>query len=140
MPAASRTRQYARLKSLVVAPMRILLVEDTPEVADCVVMALEALGHTAVHASSIAQAVHLLEGRRTFDAAMLDINMGAETTADVATMLTERSIPYVVASGRAADDVPSEVVGRRHLRKPYLLDDLERALQTCRIDTIGPRD
>ena len=123
-----------------VAPMRILLVEDTPEVADCVVMALEALGHTAVHASSIAQAVHLLEGWKTFDAAMLDVNMGAETTADVAAVLAERGIPYVVASGRAADDIPAGMTGRRHLRKPYLLDDLERALQACRIHTVGPRD
>ncbi|MBU8978188.1 response regulator [Lysobacter sp. MMG2] len=103
-------------------------------------MALEALGHTAVHASSIAQAVHLLEGRKTFDAAMLDVNMGAETTADVAMVLTESGIPYVIASARAADDLPAGMVGTGHLRKPYLLDDLERALQTCRIHTVGPRD
>lgn len=140
MPATSRIRQYARPKSLVVAPMRILLVEDTPEVADCVVMALEVLGHTAVHASTTAQAMHLLKGTRTFDAAMLDVNMGAETTADLATVLTEGGIPYVVASGRAPDDIPGEMTDGRHLRKPYLLDDLERALRTCRLRTAGPRD
>lgn len=120
--------------------MRVLLVEDRPEVADCVVLALEVLGHSAVHASTTAQAVHLLKGPKTFDAAMLDVNMGAETTADVAALLTTRGIPYVVASGRAADDIPPAVEGRRHLRKPYLLDDLERALQTCHIEPLGPMD
>ena len=117
--------------------MRILLVEDKAEVAECVVLALEALGHMAVHASSIAQAMELLDG--PFDAAILDVDIGSETTAGVACMLRERRIPYVVASGHAADEVPAGMKSRRHLRKPYLLSDLELALSACRADSCGSR-
>lgn len=65
-------------------------------------------------------------------AAMLDVDLGGETGADVAILLTERGIPYLVASAYDADEIPAVMRGGPHLRKPYLLNDLEIALEGCR--------
>ena len=66
------------------------------------------------------------------DAAMLDVDLAGETSAGVASVLTGRSIPFIVASGHTVAETPPEMRGKPHLRKPYVLVELERALELCR--------
>ncbi|WP_342316651.1 hypothetical protein [Lysobacter sp. FW306-1B-D06B] len=114
------------------ATMLILVLENDPDVADCVVMALKMLGHTTVHARSVKEAIERINREPSIDAAMLDVDLGRQTGANVAILLTERGIPYLVASAHAGDEVPAVMRGAPHLRKPYLLRDLENALESCR--------
>jgi len=107
--------------------MQILLVEDDKEVAESVADALAVLGHSVSYASPVAEALKLIDVTCP-NVAVLDVDLGGGTSADVASVLNERSIPFVVATGQAKADTPLEMLGKPHLRKPYLIDDLERAL------------
>ncbi len=111
--------------------MLILVLEDDPDVAACVFIALKRLGHTAVHARSVKQATDLINRDPSIAAAVLYVDLGGETGADVAILLTERGIPYLVASAYAGDEIPAEMRGGPHLRKPYPLNDLKDALEGC---------
>jgi len=107
--------------------MQILLVEDDKEVAETVADALAVLGHSVTRASSAVEALKLIEVSCP-DVAVLDVDLGGGTSAGVASVLNERLIPFVVASGQARADTPLEMSGKPHLRKPYLIDDLAQAL------------
>ena len=111
--------------------MLVLVLEDDGDVAACVVLALKSLGHTAVHARSVKEAIDRIKREPSIDAAMLDVDLGRETGANVAILLTERRIPYLVASAYAGDEIPAAMRGGPQLRKPYLLNDLEKALEGC---------
>ena len=118
--------------------MKLLVVEDKPEVAECLTMVLGDLGHDVVYAHTAKEACGAIDGA-DFDAAVLDFELGGETSAPVADLLSARAVPFIVASGRHADALPREFAGRRHLQKPYFLAELEEALSTCgqRADVSG---
>ncbi len=117
--------------------MLILVLEDDRDCAACVVMALRNLGHTAIHARSVKEAIELINREPSIAAALLDVDLGGETGAHVAILLTERGIPYLVASAYDGDEIPAVMRGGPHLRKPYLLNDLENALEICRACSDG---
>lgn len=72
--------------------MQILLVEDDKEVAESVADALAVLGHSVSHASSVVEALKLIDVTCP-NVAVLDVDLGGGTSADVASVLNERSIP-----------------------------------------------
>jgi CheY-like chemotaxis protein len=111
--------------------MLILMLEDDADVAACLFVALQRLGHSAVHARSVREAIDLINREPSIAAAVLDVDLGGETDADVAILLTERGIPFLVASAYAGDEIPAAMRGGTHLRKPYLLNELQDALEGC---------
>lgn len=111
--------------------MRILLVEDDKDVAETVGQALAILGHSVIHAASVVEAVELVDGSDGLDVAILDVDLAGGTSAGVACVLSGRSIPFIVATGHTVAETPDEMRGKPHLRKPYLLVELERALELC---------
>jgi CheY-like chemotaxis protein len=106
---------------------RILLVEDEPVVAMLAEDLLTDLGCVVV-----GPAVRLKEGlalveRERLDLALLDINLGADTSFPIAAALSERQIPFAFATGYGAlahpfDDAPV-------ISKPYTSDDLRLLLE-----------
>ena len=112
--------------------MRVLLVEDNEELASCLRDALAYLGHEMVHANSLDAADLLVKGDGRFDAALLDVDLAGKTSTPIAQALAALDIPYVIASGHGSNTIPREMIGRKHIRKPYDLDDLERALDSCK--------
>ena len=52
------------------------------------------------------------------DAAVLDINLGKETSEPVAKLLSEMGTPYLSVSGRSVEDRPAVFAGSLHLAKP----------------------
>lgn len=66
----------------------------------------------------------------SFDTVLLDLNLQGVRTEAVASRLRERGIPFVVASGSTEG---AEALGAAAVvAKPYLLDDIDRALGMCR--------
>jgi len=66
----------------------------------------------------------------SFDTVLLDLNLQGERTDAVAKRLREKGIPFVVASGSTEG---AEALGAAAVvAKPYLLDDIDRALGMCR--------
>lgn len=95
---------------------------------------LEELGCRNISAAStVKQALSLL-GAQTFDAALVDINLGGNESYPVADALAGRGVPFAFSSGYSAKGVKAGYGHRPMLRKPYnriaLADMFERLLDT----------
>jgi CheY-like chemotaxis protein len=110
------------------AGKRVLVVEDEMIVAMLIEDILAEAGAEVVGpATRNARALELLaEG--PVDAAILDVNLGAETTLPVARELRARAIPFAFATGYGAAGVPDEFAGQPFLPKPFREADLREAL------------
>lgn len=126
--AATKTENTAeRAKDTL--PERILLVEDSMLIAldteDC----LEQLGVENV--SVIGNVIGALDRIETFkpQMAILDFNLGSESSEPVARELVKRDIPFVLATGygEMADKL-EEIGAMGLLKKPYGIAELEMAL------------
>lgn len=111
-------------------PARVLLVEDNAIVAMNAEELLIEIGVSeVVIASSVAEA-HKHCDAQQFDFALLDVNLGAETSLPIASRLHSANIPLAFASGLGEQlDLPPELLDCAILGKPYLLEDLERTLR-----------
>ena len=110
------------------AGRRILVVEDEMLVLMNIEMALEDLGCTAISAAaSIAEALALLDDK-SFDAAMLDVNLQGERSYPVAEALARRDIPFAFSTGYGDHGDRADFADRPVLRKPYLRCELVAVL------------
>ncbi len=122
-PAPVRDKSGRPLEGL-----RVLLVEDQFIIAlDCEDM-LTTLGARQVDVcANVPEALSLLS-RTAPDLAILDVNLGSETSEPVSHRLRELAVPFVFATGY--DDLA--ILGLAEaatLRKPYNLASLEAALR-----------
>ena len=107
---------------------RVLLVEDQFIIAmDCEDM-LATLGASQVEVcANVSEAVSFL-GRTAPDLAILDVNLGSETSEPIGNRLRELGVPFLFATGY--DDLAIlSVAEAATLRKPYNLASLEAALR-----------
>lgn len=85
-------------------------------------MLLNSGAETVTMASSVAAALQAVE-RGVPDFAVLDVNLGDETSFAVAEELQRQSVPFVFATGYGEDlDTPDELASVPVLRKPYVSD------------------
>lgn len=117
---APQPRRYNREESL-----KVLLVEDQMLIAMDVENMLEDNGIKAIEtATSSAMAIEKL---KTYvpDVAILDINLGSDTSIPVARELHRRGVPFLFATGYADGSmVPDEFGTVPVIRKPYDEDAL----------------
>lgn len=112
--------------------MRVLVVEDSFMAASAMVEALVDLGMEVVGPAPTVQAAmrHLDQSR--CDGALLDINLGGETSEGVAWRLDRQGIPFIFVSGYES---PLQLLknenfrGRRLLSKPLEADALRKAVE-----------
>jgi CheY-like chemotaxis protein len=109
--------------------LKVLLLEDNLIVALEAEDLLSGLGAAAVFAASTVEAgLKILEGE-SLGFAVLDINLGFETSLDFAVALRAARIPYIFASGygesRIIDAMHESVIT---LSKPYDRENLARAI------------
>lgn len=103
---------------------RILIVEDNALIAMTLAQALEDAGFmVAGPCRSIAQSLQTLK-QYDIDAAILDIGLGGETSADVARALNKANTPFIVVSGYADEDLTEPFANAPNLGKPYSTKDL----------------
>jgi CheY-like chemotaxis protein len=89
----------ASVSSVDLAGRRVLVVEDQFVIAMDMEQMLRALGADAIDlATSIADALATIE-RTPPDLAILDVKLGAETTAPIAEALQARAIPLIFVTG-----------------------------------------
>lgn len=106
-----------------------LLVEDETLIRMMIADMLERLGHI-VSAEAGSQADALLLARdATFDGAILDFNLGGPNSVPVAEAIASRGIQFLFASGYVDLAMPLALRDRPLLRKPFQLDELDRALK-----------
>ena len=111
---------------------RILIVEDSPIIANDTEEMIQGLGGTVVGpAPNMAVALQLAQ-EEAFDAAVVDVNIRGGKAFAVLTILSQRGIPFLLTSGYANWAMPEEWQARPRLPKPYseaaLRDQLEQLL------------
>lgn len=79
--------------------LRILVVEDEALVAIMVADILEAQGATVVGPAASIRKAETLIGDRALDLAVLDVNLGGQSIAPIATLLVKQGTPIVFATG-----------------------------------------
>ncbi|WP_082545621.1 MULTISPECIES: HWE histidine kinase domain-containing protein [unclassified Sphingomonas] len=119
-------------------PRSVLLVEDSMLIALDVEDALKSLGATrVVTASSVRQARDAIAAGH-IEFAVLDINLGADSSLSVAEELRARAIPFLFASGygeqaQLATDFAEEEV----ISKPYGRGEIIAAFHRMRAKGVG---
>jgi len=109
----------------------VLLLEDNMIVALEAEDTLFELGAKAVWAASTLREADAIFAREPIDLAMLDINIGLETSIELAARLTARGVPFIFASGYGDDVRLAEgQVAVPIVRKPYDGEHIRRAMAT----------
>ena len=110
-------------------PQRVLLIEDNMIIALDTEEMLRELGVAEVYVSgSVTQALRAIDKDKP-DFAVLDFNLGEESSEPVARQLARDGVPFVLATGYSAKEVRFEELGARAiLKKPYDKSDLAKAL------------
>jgi DNA-binding response OmpR family regulator len=103
---------------------KILVVEDEPVLALDLEIELRSAGYQVVGpAATTSQALALLEAEGC-DLAVLDVNLGRETSEAVAVALKRTSTPFIVISGYSAAQQPAILAEAVRLPKPVILRKL----------------
>jgi DNA-binding response OmpR family regulator len=99
--------------------VRILVVEDEPIIACDLADQLEAAGHVVIGPALTARSALDLFRTERPEAAVLDVNLGDETSVSVAEALQSAAIPFLVLSANARKHQPSIFHGAPWLSKPH---------------------
>ena len=133
VPPAPRSNGTAAVQAPEpVSGRRVLIVEDEPLIAMDFSQALSDAGYVVIGpANSVARALALL-AQFGCDAAVLDVNLGMETSEPVARELIKLGTPFVVTSGYSREQQPEIMQSAPLLGKPasahMLLAQVERCL------------
>jgi len=110
------------------AGRRVLVVEDSPVVAEATDQMLCDMGCVVVGpATSMAPALEMAREER-LDAALVDLNIRGGKAFPVLRILRDRSIPFLITSGYADWSMPDEWQHQPRLAKPYTPNQLREAL------------
>ena len=106
----------------------VLVVEDNMIIALEAEEALTAMGAESVDmAASVREALRLIDSSPP-DRALLDVNLGSETSVAVARRLAELGIPFAFATGYGESfKVPPDLGDIPVVKKPFGADSLRRA-------------
>ena len=107
---------------------RVLLVEDEVMVAWALQDMLTDIGCTVIGPAGRAVHAMVLIDVETIDAAVLDINLGGETSYLVADLLAARGVPFVFSTGYDQDGLIPAYRAFPTLQKPYQHSELARTL------------
>jgi CheY-like chemotaxis protein len=113
-----------------VAGHSILIVEDEPLIAMMLEDFLDSLGHTVVGtAETVDEAIARAE-EGGFDVAIVDVHLkGGQTVWPVADRLTEKGVPFVLATGGHIEPPPERHAAAPVLSKPYTIDAIDPVLK-----------
>ena len=121
IPSATRSGPIMRTIST-------LLVEDEALIRMMLAQMVEDLGYLIVsEAANIEAAISLAE-TRSFDLALLDINLAGSLVTPLVHILDRRSVPIVFVSGYSNQTMPAELRGRLLVEKPFSQDALLNAI------------
>lgn len=110
--------------------LKVLLVEDEALIALMAQDMIEGLGHEVSHtAASLKDALEACASR-SFDCALLDVNLNGDSSMPVAAALKENGCPFAFTTGYGAGGVDDAHRDVPVLSKPYALVELEKMLDT----------
>lgn len=108
---------------------RILVIEDESLIAMLLEDLLPEMGYTVESTvGTVKEALELLE-QRPIDLAVVDVNLGGESSFPVADVLQRRGIPFLFTTGYGQMGLPEPYSALPVLQKPFRKKDLQAALQ-----------
>lgn len=109
--------------------MKGLIVEDNMIIAmDAEQLMLDHGMESVAMAGNISDARKLIE-RDAFDIALLDVNLGSETSFALVPPLNEKSVPFVFATGYGEKvELPEDASHASAIRKPFTAEELVHAI------------
>jgi CheY-like chemotaxis protein len=113
-------------------PLRILLVEDNPQVAEVATALLAERCHSVVHAESADEALGVLSSEVRFDLVFTDLVMpGQHDGLDLARIIRHRwpALPVLLATGYSEAANRATEQGLTLINKPYQPEALASAVQ-----------
>ena len=111
------------------AGKRILLVEDDLLISTLAVELMQLKGIAVIGPAETLSAALALVEREPLDAAVLDLNLGSETSFAVAATLKAQGTPFFYTTAFANATHP-DVLGEMLLAKPYGAKQFFRMLET----------
>lgn len=119
--------------------MRILYVEDNPELRETIAMLMEGNGRTVTSCASAEEALEL-DAQHTFDVLVSDVGLPGISGTDLARKVLAQDPQrwVVLCSGYELGSYPSDWGPNvRTLLKPFAVEDLEELLGTIRVAVAG---
>ena len=113
------------------AGLRVLVIEDESMVAMLLEDALTEIGCDVIGIASRLDDAVANAKTLAFDVAILDINLNGRLALPIADLLAERGVPFVVATGYSATNLPEWLQRAPILQKPFQQRDLERSLRAA---------
>ena len=112
----------------------VLVVEDNIIIAMDAEDFMQSLGAASVSmASNAASAIEAIT-ETAFSFALLDVNLGSETSEPIAMLLAEKGVPFAFATGYGdATDVTKRFPEAPVIQKPYALPSIESALSKMKL-------
>jgi len=110
----------------------VLVVEDNPVLAESITFALTTFGWKVV--GPFGSTAEALPDARSgqFATAVLDLDLGSESSIPIATVLREKGIPFLFLTGHeAAREMPDDFKCETCLSKPVTPEALVRELEAC---------
>jgi DNA-binding response OmpR family regulator len=110
--------------------IRVLVVEDEYLVAALIEDMLGSAG--CVVSGPIPRVAEALDAvdHGTYDAAVLDVNLGGDRIDPVADALSRRNVPFAFVTGYGTGALPGRYADRPRICKPFRMADLLRALSS----------
>ena len=113
------------------AGRRLLVIEDESLLAMMLEAFVAEFGcEIAAIASTFEDAMEKARSL-TFDAAILDVNLGGRQSFPIAEALRERGAPFVLTTGYPASSLPASLRTSPVLQKPFQQHQLRRALRAA---------
>ncbi len=110
---------------------RILIVEDEPLVGMELADALESAGFTVLGPAASNDDALALVAAHGCDGAVLDVNLGRETSEPLALKFAAEGVPFVTLTGYAPDQLPAPFLSSPRLTKPVRTEILVVELAGC---------
>jgi CheY-like chemotaxis protein len=108
----------------------VLIVEDEAVIALDLAQSLTEMGFNPIVAGSVVSALLIIQSRKV-DFAILDYRLGERTTDQIATILREDHVPFVLCSGSQLGLAGRVFEGVPLIPKPYTQDLLRTAIQSA---------
>jgi CheY-like chemotaxis protein len=133
VPSASRSAPPPETQARSLAGISLLFVDDDDRVRAATMRLLRVMRCKVEEFSNGHAALEAVGMRRSFDVAVIDINMNGMNGPELVQHLFERfgPIPVVFIPGAAGDLVPKTMLARPYvqlLRKPYAATELSRVI------------
>ena len=109
----------------------VLILEDEPIIGLALEDMLIREGADVLHASRIEEADAMISSERV-DYAVLDVNVHGTLSYSVATLLLDRGIPFIFATGYGDRSHPAAFAAVPTVAKPYSSHDIRTALERSR--------